>query len=221
MRWKTRMLAALPAAASLMISAANGSAGTVTREAPVSQDMPARLPSLQGASVFVYSFLGVYLDDFGEETLDLFGEQLPAALAKEGVKPRFARFDSSWVAYAFPVTEAGTTSDGIFVRAHRSYQVPYGEAIATKAADEAAAGAQYRLIVFPAGFSDDAGVNSYEIRWDLIDIRSGARLWTYTYKGSHLVGLVWGQNSKGRANKFVKAGLAEMRKAGLFSKKPG
>ena len=171
---------------------------------PPAPPMPVAPPSLRDSFVYIYNFLDVREAEYGDKVLAQFDRQLIEALGKSHAGARVLRFRDSPV-----MRQSGQTYTGVT-------NVPVAETIIANLADERAMGARYRLIVFPSSYSLAGAWRFYEVRWMLMDIRTGRRVWSYLYKGKHMVMWRTNENSEARGRKLVNAAWSELQKAGLL-----
>lgn len=178
---------------------------------PVAVGGEVQKPQLKGASLYVYSFLDVRRDEFGDKVLDQFHAQLVDALKHNGVSPQLQQFRDS-LAGALWVPRNVKAATG-----RRTYErVPVLETIAANRAQEQAAGTRYRLLVLPANFELIGAWRHYTVRWIVMDAATDRILWKRDYKGKHLT--VWrtNENAEGRGRKLTEAGLGLMREDQLL-----
>ena len=167
---------------------------------------------LQGAFVYVYSFLDVRDQQFGPRMLDQLDQQLTADLSAEGVSSKVLRFKDSTVGETFAQSGQQPGAWGY----SGSDLIPVNQTIASNAADERATGARFRLIVFPANFSTQGAWQFYDVRWILIDAATGVRVWQNVYKTSHLTWWRNDEDSVNRAKGMLAKVMADLKGTGLL-----
>lgn len=173
---------------------------------------PAAAPRLQGKFIYIYSFLDVRESDFGPRFLDQIDAQLIADLKKGGAHAKVLRFKNSQTGqyYAFgrnvPMRGSMQTSD----------QVPVNETVRSNLSDEALAGANYRLIIFPSNFEQMGAGQVYQIRFVLIDCATNKTVWQTFYVGKHLTWWKNDEGAQGRAKKLTDEIVAKMTAAGYL-----
>lgn len=194
----------------MAVMAMNGAAAATTPEPPAAPPPPViHLPppvyhdplatqgmheKIGGAPLYIYSFLDVREENYTPKVLAQLDGDLTAFFNGELVKTRILRFRSS------PLGENYSASIGV---GQDSTMIPVGPVIEQNLADEAAFGARYRLVIFPASYSSVGAWRYYDIRWILSDARTNARLWTHMYSGRHLV--MWSdkENAAARSKKII------------------
>jgi hypothetical protein len=139
-----------------------------------------------------------------------FNRQLPAALEKRGVKSKVLPFKASELGRSFSMTEytSGANGSGI--------NIPIKRTISLNAPDEKLLGAEYRLIVFPSQMTISGVWQFYDVRWDLVEVKTGRIFWTTTSHGKHLVGWKNDEQPEARAKTIVTSVLAEFGKSNLL-----
>lgn len=155
--------------------------------------------------MYVYSFLDIRKDEFGEQVLAQFHQQVMDALNKAGVKTNLQLFADS-TAGALWMPSSKSHNGG------RVYETPpVVETIAANIEREKAAGARYRLLILPAEFELVGAWRYYTVRWIVMDTATDRIVWKREYKGRHLT--VWrvNENAEGRGRKLTEGGLAMMR----------
>ena len=174
--------------------------------------------SLRGAFVYVYSFLDVRAAQFGARMLDQLDQQLVSSLAVEGVQAKVLRFKDSAVGENFSQTTGPTV--GLYGYYRGGYggsdMIPVRQTIAANFADERAAGARFRLIEFPANFTNQGAWQYYDVRWELDDARTGVRLWTRTYSNTHLTWWRADEDSVHRARAMLDKVFDDLRASGYL-----
>lgn len=164
--------------------------------------------SLRGKTVYIYCFLDIRAKNIGRAALAKFDVQLTDALHAAGVLTQSLHF-------------SGDGSGADYSSDYLSVPVPVAETIARNAAQEKAAGAAYRLILFPAassrGGNAGSGFRAYAIRWDLVDVASGKRIWATASIGSH-ADLFFSSETKpeDRTGAIVDGFMAELKKTNLL-----
>ena len=189
-------------AVSLTATAALADAPAVTP--PITAPAPvAAHPALNGAFVYVYSFLDIREAQLGRPCLDLVNRDLVAALKASRVDAKVLNFKDSPTSSTFALYgNAGTV-------------LPLKQVVAENAADERATGARYRLVVFPSNFEVMGAGQYWDIRWSLIDIATNRVVWTATIGGNRVI---WWRTTEGaepRAKGIVDKFMDELRKGGM------
>ena len=171
--------------------------------APPAPPMPGAPASLRDSFVYVYDFLDVRLEQYGDRVLAQFEMDLTDALRKVNADSKVLRFRHSRVGLRTEIY-AGTLN------------IPVGETVFDNLADEAAKGAKYRLIIIPSDYVLSGAWRFYKVRWILMDVHTNKRIWSYEYRGKHLV--IWrtNENAVARSHKLIDAAWSEMKKAGLL-----
>jgi len=176
----------------------------------------ANRPLLKGYFVYVYSFMDVRESEFGSKILDQLDKQLLAELGADGVPAKILRFKQSAVGHDY-VEEAPNAGPPPFeYHTQSSALVPVARTVAANAPDETATGAGFRLIEFPLSFSTQGAWRYYAVRWDLIDVASGNRVWSKVYNGSHLASFGSDGDVQNRASAMLKTMIGDFKKAGLL-----
>ena len=159
--------------------------------------------SIRNTKVFAYSFLDLRDAEFGASMLAEVDKQLTQALAKSGVTVKVLRFKDSDVGHSFSATSGGMT-------------VPVRQTIESNAKEEQALRADYRLIIFPSKMTLSGAWKFYDIRWELIEVRTGTRVWSSVSQGKHLTMWKNDEDPEGRAKTIVEGAIGEMKKVGLI-----
>ena len=159
--------------------------------------------SIRNTKVFAYSFLDLRDAELGPSMLTAIDKQLTQALAKSGVTLAVLRFKDSDVGHSFSATSGGMA-------------VPVRQTIDSNAKGEQALGADYRLIVFPSKMTLSGAWKFYDIRWELIDVKTGKRVWSSVSQGKHLTMWKNDEDPEGRAKTIVDGAVGEMKKGGLI-----
>lgn len=148
--------------------------GTLPRPAPGT--------TLRGSVVFVYSFLDTRLDAIGVRGIDRFQDALVQAFNGAQVQAKMLPFRgsaSSMVGHSLPTETTNPIPQFPLVRETRR-AVPVMETVAESRADEEAAGAKYRLVLFPAYSSEMGYTKSIDVNWTLTDIQTGKVIWVFS-----------------------------------------
>lgn len=159
--------------------------------------------TLHGSTVYVYTFLDLREGNFGPSMLTALNQQLVAKLGSTGITAKLLPFQGTETGRYFPNTVA-------------SADIPVDKVVAANRTDETAAGARYRLIIFPLSTNTTGAWFIYDLRWELIDIPTGRIVWTVKSHGSHLAMWSHDEAPEGRAAVIVDGFLAEMKKFGLI-----
>ena len=158
--------------------------------------------TIRNDKVYVYSFLDLREGMFGATMLAAVNQQITDKLAAAGVKAKVLSFKATDTGRYFPVTQA-------------SADIPVDKVIAANSHDEADFGARYRLIVFPLATETQGAWVIYDLRWELVDVRSGQDVWIVKSHGSHMVMLQADEQPESRAAEVVDDFIAQLRKYGL------
>lgn len=188
----------IAAAALLLLAGCTYSSNEVVR----SSTPPAEVRLNTGA-LYVYSFLDLRDALFGPTMLTALNRQLTEKLSAAGVKAKVLTFKDSEIGRYFPGTAA-------------SSNIPVEKVIAANAADEAAIGARYRLIIFPQSTQAQGAWFAYEVSWELVDIATNKPVWTVKTQGRRLVMWTTDEQPEGRAATVLDAFFAEIKKAKLL-----
>ncbi|HRQ86811.1 MAG TPA: hypothetical protein PLY16_01745, partial [Candidatus Saccharibacteria bacterium] len=90
--------------------------------------------------------------------------------------------------------------------------VPVQTVINSNKTDEQLYGAENRLIIFPSKASFEQARIDYEIRWELVDVKSGQVIWSTMSEGFHMNAWVPDEDPQPRAKKIVDAIIKEMQR---------
>jgi hypothetical protein len=167
---------------------------------------------LQGAFVYIYSFLDVRENDFGPRILDQIDAQLIAGFKKGGAESKVLRFKES--AEGRDYAEARTVPFRGSVRT--TEHVPVNETVHSNLSDETAVGATYRLLVFPSNFVQSNAWQFFDIRFFLIDCATNKTVWQTTIKGRHLTWWKNDEGAEGRARKITDDVMGQLKAAGYL-----
>ena len=159
--------------------------------------------ALKNSRLFVYSFLDLRDAEFGPGMLAEFDAQLIRELAKAMVTAKVLRFKNSEVGQYYATTNGGMS-------------IPIGQTIGGNVREEQSLGADYRLIIFPSKMTLSGAWKFYDVRWDLIDIKTGKRIWTTTSQGKHLNMWRNDEDPQARAKTIVDGIVAEFQKSKLL-----
>lgn len=159
--------------------------------------------TLSNSNLYVYSFLDIRDAEFGPTMLAEIDTQLVRELAKATVTAKVLRFKKSKVGEYY-----GTTNGGL--------SVPVAQTIQSNAEEERALGADYRLIIFPSQMTRSGSWKLYDIRWELIDIKTSKRVWVTTSHGKHLNLWKNDEDPQARAKTIVDGVMAEFQKSNLI-----
>lgn len=166
---------------------------------------------LPGSFVYVYSFLDVRKDEYTPKVLAQFDADLVARLRALGISSKVFHFTESSRSqeefFANKVTDGAQS---------QSRMIPVGETIDGNVADERAAKARFRLVIFPDNFTLAGAWRFYDIRFMLMDIASGRTILEYAYSGKHMVILKNSENAEARSRKILDGAFAEMRAKGAL-----
>jgi hypothetical protein len=170
---------------------------------PPAPPMPSAPASLRDSFVYIYNFLDVRTEQYGDKVLAEFDQQLIRALDLVHSGSKVLRYRNS------PAMQSSGSKFG-------STMIPVGDTVYANLADETAVGAKYRLIVFPTAYTLSGAWRFYEVRWTLMDVRTGRKVWSYLYSGKHLVLLRTNENAAKRGEKLIKAAFDDLGRAGLL-----
>jgi hypothetical protein len=164
---------------------------------------------LPGSLLYIYSFLDVRETEFTPKVLDQFDAALTARLGALKVSSKILRYNK--IKQDQGEFVANNTSVG-----SDSRMIPVAQTIDRNLADERAAQARYRLIVFPANFETAGAWRFYEIRFILMDTADNRRAFEYVYKGKHMVMWKNSENADARSKKILDAAFVELQAKGFF-----
>lgn len=159
--------------------------------------------SLKNTKLYIYSFLDVRTGELGPNLLNEFDRQLAQQLAKSGITTKVLRFKDSE-----PGKQYSFTSTGM--------QIPVRETIVQNAANEREMGADYRLIIFPSHLTVAGAWRHYDVRWDLLNARTGKVVWSTQSKGKHMNAWKQDEDPETRAKTIVDGIVGEMQKSNLL-----
>ena len=159
--------------------------------------------SIRGAKVFAYSFLDLRDAELGPSMLNEIDKQLGQALAGAGVAMKTLRFKDSEVGRNFSTVSGGMS-------------VPVRQTIDSNAKEEQAYDTQYRLVIFPSKITLSGAWKFYDIRWDLVEVKTGKLVWASTSQGKHLTMWKNDEDPDSRAKVIVDGAIAEMKHSGLI-----
>lgn len=179
--------------------------------------LPAPKPHLRDSFVYIYSYMDVREDHFGPVMLANMDAQLTADLKARNIATKLVAWKST-AAYqqqklADDAYNAGNPDPAPPFR--DPPVLPFEKVLAEKAGDEKASGARYRLVVFPKNFSTSGPWRYYQVVWNLYDIETNKKVWTYIYNGEALVWWRENENADKRAKKMVDTFIGELSKSGL------
>ncbi len=173
-------------------------------------------------SIYIYSFLDLREQEVGSKFLREFKRELAAQLDGVGVKNRQLWFNDSPARAEFSKVDApmGTTFSGQDSTTRTVIKdVPIGQVVQLNSEEERTFNATHRLIVFPEN-TTVGGVTGYQLRWDIIDARTGKLEWTTrstTQNGN------WWSNDEApveRARVLVEGLISELRKNSVLPEAP-
>lgn len=159
--------------------------------------------SLKDSRLYIYSFLDIRDVEFGPTMLAEFDKQFTQELQTAGTSAKVLRFKSSGPGRYFSFTNSGV-------------QIPVRDVITQNANDEKAMGAQYRLIIFPSKMTLSGAWKFYDVRWEIVDIRTDKVVWATTSRGKHLNAWRNDEDPGPRAKTIVNGIVEEMRKSKLL-----
>lgn len=159
--------------------------------------------SIRGAKVYAYSFLDLRDAELGSSMLAQVDAQLTQSLADANVSVKVLRFKDSEPGRSFATTSGGMS-------------VPVRQTVESNLPEEKAQGTDYRLIVFPSKITISGAWKFYDIRWDLIDAKTGRAVWSSASQGKHLT--MWNndEDPEKRAKVIVDGVVSEFKKSGLI-----
>jgi hypothetical protein len=164
-------------------------------------------------AVYVYSFLDLRENELGPKFLAEVQRQLAAALKGKGASSAQLSFNDSPLRAEYLLKEEPVS--GSRTR-QASTRVPVGEVIATNLQAEGTFGAPYRLIVFPVSLTALSTGHRFDVRWDIYDTRTNARVWSATSETLHQNWISHDENPAERAKILVEGIILQMGKAGVF-----
>lgn len=164
---------------------------------------------LPGSLLYVYSFLDVRETEFTPKMLDQFDAALTARLDALKVSSKILHYNKA------------KQDEGEFVANNTSFgadsrMIPVGQTIDRNLADERAARARYRLIIFPANFESSGAWRFYEVRFIIMDTDNNRRVFDYVYSGKHIVILKNSENANARSKKILDAAFTELQNKGFL-----
>lgn len=159
--------------------------------------------SIRGSKVYAYSFLDLRDAELGADMLSQIDAQLTQSLASANVAMKVLRFKDSEPGRSFATTSGGMS-------------VPVRQTIDSNLSEEKAQGTDYRLVVFPSKITLSGAWKFYDIRWDLIDVRTGRAVWSSASQGKHLTMWKNDEDPEARAKVIVDGVVAEFKKSGLI-----
>lgn len=164
---------------------------------------PTNGPSIRSSKVYAYSFLDLRDSELGSTMLSQIDSQLTQSLASASVSLKVLRFKDSDIGRSYATTNSGMS-------------VPVRQTIESNISEEKAYGAEYRLVIFPSKITLSGAWKFYDIRWDLIDVKTGNRVWSSSSQGKHLTMWKNDEDPEGRAKVIVDGVIAEFKKSGLI-----
>ena len=164
---------------------------------------PTNGPSIRGSKIYAYSFLDLRDAELGPTMLSQIDLQLIQSLANASVSVKVLRFKDSDIGRSYATTNSGMS-------------VPVRQTIESNSQEEKAYGAAYRLVIFPSKMTLSGAWKFYDIRWDLIDVKSGNRVWSSSSQGKHLTMWKNDEEPEARAKVIVDGVIAEFKKSGLI-----
>jgi len=103
-----------------------------------------------------------------------------------------------------------------FARNNSAMLIPVLEVIERNTENERSFGVDYQLIIFPSEMRHiDAGAG-YDIQWDLLNAKTGARVWSTTSGGYHINYGKHDEKAQDRAKTIVDGIIGEMINSNLF-----
>jgi hypothetical protein len=159
--------------------------------------------TLRNSRVFVYSFLDVRDVEFGPNMLLEFDRQLVQAFQNSDTTSTFMRFRDSDIGKYFVLTNS-------------TVRVPTKEIIERNAERERTLGTEYRLIIFPVKLTRAGAWVHYDVRWELVNAKTGLAVWSTTSQGRHLNAWKNDEEPVARAKTIVDGIITEMRNSKLF-----
>ncbi len=190
----TRRTALLAISALASACASNQFAGTKATSSGI---------DIRNTRLQVYSFLDLRDAEFGPNMLAEFDKQFAAALAASSVTVSTLRFKNSQPGRYFATTSGGVS-------------VPVRDTIESNASEERAFGASYRLIIFPSKMTLSGAWKFYDVRWDLVDTRTGRIVWTTTSQGKHINAWKNDEDPAARAKTIVDGIVGELKSSKLI-----
>lgn len=157
--------------------------------------------------LYIYSFLDIADAALGPSLRRELSQQLAAGLESRGVSSEQHSF-------------ANTPVAGEFARVRNQEEhvesIPVGRVILQNAANERRFGAEYRLIAFPTQTRVVGSGRTYDIRWEIQDVRGARTVWTTTSRSRHTNWISTDENAAERARVIVDGLLSEMTSSGLL-----
>lgn len=157
--------------------------------------------------MFVYNFLDFRHDFFGRRVIEQMDLQLPAAFRSRSIQVQVLDYRRMGIQPAPAISTGGAQS---------VVMLPIREAIIANQASEQATGACYRLLIIPANVMQNRASQTYEVRWVLMEVATGAQVWTLLTRSSRLT--VWrnDENSEARVRDILDQVFADFRASGLI-----
>jgi hypothetical protein len=159
--------------------------------------------SLKGTKLYIYSFLDIRDRQFGPNLLTQIDALLTRELANSQVSAKVLRFkDSETARYSTMLQE--------------QMSVPVKEVIKSAHENERSFGADFRLIVFPSAMTLAGAWVHYDVRWDLIESKSGKLVWSTVSQGKHMNAWKHDEDPEIRAKTIVDGIIAELKNSRLL-----
>lgn len=159
--------------------------------------------SLKGSKLYVYSFLDIRDQQFGPNLLTQFDTQFVRELANSNVTAKVLRFKESETGRYSTISNSQMT-------------VPILETIKSNMENERSLGANFRLILFPSAMTLSGAWTLYDIRWDLVDTRTGKLVWTTMSHGKHINAWKHDEEPEARAKTIVDGIITEFKNGQLL-----
>jgi len=154
--------------------------------------------SLKNSKLYIYSFMDLRDAELGKKMLVAMNNQLVDGFKKAGVAATVLNFKDSATGQYFSLS-------------NKNVQVPVKDVILQNAANEVAAGANYRMIIFPSNMRLTGAVKFYDIKWEIYDAKSGQVVWTTISHGKNSTMWSTEENPDERAQIILEGFLNEIR----------
>ncbi|QDQ25869.1 hypothetical protein FNU76_05620 [Chitinimonas arctica] len=133
--------------------------------------------------------------------------QLTQSLASADVSLKVIRLKDSEAGRSFAFAHSGSSIESSFA---------IRRTIESNLLEERTHGTDYRLIIFPSSIELSDRWKRYTINWDLIDVKTGRRVWNSSSVGRHWTMLSIDEDPEVRAKIIVDGAIAEFKRSGLI-----
>lgn len=135
----------------------------------------------QVRSIYVYSFMDLREKEIGPKLMLHFRQQLTTQLKEIGIESRQLWFNDSPIRADFSIvkTPAGTTQEGgSLVTRNVIKAVPIAQMVEANRSSESEFAPTHRMLIFPEDVFSGNARTGYQLRWDIVDARTGKLEWT-------------------------------------------